>query len=81
MAWRVLDNGNDVWNVAIATERRANSAQWGLVLSFRSAGSNPQRFWAPYPIQATSKAALYAQAETLTDQDLMDVLNAHLGRP
>lgn len=80
MAWRMLDVGEETWNVAVAAERRANSDQWGLVLSFRGAGPNPRRFWAPYPIHATSKAAIYAQAETLSDQELITVLTEHLAR-
>jgi hypothetical protein len=80
MAWRVLDIGDQVWNVSFAAERRANSAQWELVFSFRSAEPVPRRFWAPYPIRATSKAALYAQAETISDHDLAEFLNEQLAR-
>ena len=78
MAWRVLEIGNEVWNVSVAAERRANSERWGLVLSFREEGPTPRRFWASYPIHASSKAAIYTQAETLSDQDLADVLIGHL---
>lgn len=81
MAWRVLDVGDDVWNVTFAAERPANSDQWQLVLTFRSAGSGGRRFWAPYPIRASSKAAIYSQADTISDQDLIDVLNEHLAQP
>jgi uncharacterized protein (DUF2249 family) len=80
MAWRVLDIGDEVWNVSIAAERRANSDKWGLVLSFRAEGPSPRRFWASCPIQATSKAAIYNQAETLSDQDLTEILNEHRPR-
>ncbi len=80
MAWRVLDIGSEVWNVSYAAERRANSEQWGLVLSFRSGGPSPRRFWAPYPIHASSKAAIYTQAETISDQELASVLTEHLAR-
>lgn len=80
MAWRTLDIGDEVWNVSIAAERRANSEQWGLVLSFRGTGPSPRRFWAPYPIQASSKAAIYTQAETISNQQLAAVLTEHLAR-
>lgn len=80
MAWRVLEVGDEVWNVSVAAERRANSEQWALVLSFRGSGPNPRRFWAPYPIQASSKAAIYTQAERITDHDLTEILADHLGR-
>lgn len=80
MAWRVLDVGDDVWNVSFAAERPAHSDQWQLVLTFRSAGPSPRRFWAAYPIRATSKAAIYSQAETISSQELIGVLNEHLAQ-
>ena len=80
MPWRVLDIGDQVWNVSFAAERRANSNQWEMVLSFSSAGPHPHRFWIPYAIHATSKAAIYTQAETVSDQDLASVLNDYLAR-
>lgn len=80
MAWRVLELGNEVWNISIAAERRANSDQWALVLSFRSSGATPRRFWAPVPIESTSKAAVYSQAEKLSDRDLTELVNEHLSR-
>lgn len=80
MPWRQLEIGDQVWNISIAAERQANSDQWGLVLSFRAAGPNPRRFWAPYPVSASSKAAIYSQAETLSDQELATVLTEHLSR-
>lgn len=81
MAWRVLETGNETWNISIAAERRANSDQWDLVLSFRSSGPTPRRFWAPVPIQSTSKATLYAQAEKLSDRDLVELINGHSAKP
>jgi len=78
VAWRVLEVGVEVWKVSMAAERRANSDQWGLVLSFRESSPNPRRFWAPYPIQSTSKAALFSQAEKLADRELLEILNQHL---
>jgi hypothetical protein len=80
MAWRVLETGDETWNISIAAERRANSNQWGLVLSFRSSGPTPRRFWAPVPIQSTAKATLYTQAEKLSDRDLVDLIKEHLAR-
>jgi len=78
VAWRVLEIGDTTWKVSIAAERRANSDQWGLVFSFREAGPNPRRFWAPYPIQSASKAALFSQAEKLADRQLVDLLTQRL---
>lgn len=77
MAWRVLEVGGETWNISMAAERRANSDQWGLVLSFRSGGPSPKRFWAPVAVQSSSKATLYAQAEKLSDRELRDLLAEH----
>ena len=79
MSWRVLEVGDDTWNISVAAERRANSDQWGLVLSFRSSGPTPRRFWAPVEsMQSSSKASCYSQAEKLSDRELVELLNQHL---
>lgn len=80
MAWRNLEVGEETWSVSVAAERAAHSDQWGLVLSFRSAGPTPRRFWATTPMKSTSKASLYALAEKLSDRELVDVLNEHLAK-
>lgn len=80
MAWRVIEVRDEVWNVSIVAERRANSENWELVLSFRSSGPIPRRFWAPVPMQSASKATIYAQAEKLSDRELVELLNEHLAR-
>lgn len=80
MAWRVLEVGAETWNISIAAERRASSDQWELVLSFRSSGPTPQRFWAPVPIQSSSKSAVYSQAEKLSDRELIELMSQHLSR-
>ena len=78
MAWRVVEHGNRRWSVTVAAERRANSAQWNLVFSFRCASTEPQSFWAIYPLSSSSKAALFAQAEKLSDEALTAFLSEHL---
>jgi hypothetical protein len=78
MAWRVVEHGDRRWNVTIAAERRANSAQWNLVFSFRCASAERQAFWATYPISSSSKAALFAQAEKLSDDTLAAFLSEQL---
>lgn len=80
MAWRTIEVGDEQWNVAVAAERAAHSDQWGLVLSFRSGGPTPRRFWATTPMQSTSKASLYSLAEKLSDRELINVLNEHLAK-
>jgi len=79
MAWRVISREGEVWNVQPAAERRANQAFWQLMLSFRVTNSEqePRAFWAPYPLEATSKSSLFVQAEKITDEALKELLAQH----
>jgi hypothetical protein len=72
MSWRVIAHGDEVWHVDAVAERRANTAAWQLVLSFRAAGAG--RFLTPYPLEATSKSALFIQAERISDSALAQLL-------
>lgn len=82
MSWRVIAHGDEVWHVDAVAERRANTAAWQLVLAFRAASAvrglggtgRGQAFWAPYPLEATSKSALFIQAERISDVALTQVL-------
>lgn len=76
MSWRVIAHGDEVWHVDAVAERRANTAAWQLVLSFRvaSAQGRRQSFWTPYPLEATSKSSLFIQAERIPDAALTQVL-------
>jgi hypothetical protein len=78
MAWRVLEHAGETWNVSLAAERGPNSSQWNLVFSFRTSDSGRRSVWAPYPISFSSKAALFAKAERLSNKDLQDLLAARL---
>jgi hypothetical protein len=66
--------------VDAVAERRANTQAWQLMLSFRSASApaRPQAVWAPFPLEATSKASLYIQAERIPDAALMRLLAERL---
>ena len=77
MAWRRLDCADESWRVALAAERSAASAPWSLVLSFRSERSG-RNLWAPFPLQSHSQASLFAQAERISDADLIAVLSERL---
>lgn len=70
MVWRVLEHAERQWNVTVAAERRANSGQWSLVLSFRADGPDRRALWVTYPLSSLSKAALFAQAEQISDDTL-----------
>ncbi len=80
MAWRVLDNGGEVWHVQAAAEMRPDIKVWQLVLSFRvrDTGREPGSFWATYPLEASSKSSLFQAADRLTDDALREVLVEHL---
>ncbi|HMG19164.1 MAG TPA: hypothetical protein VK573_10600 [Gemmatimonadales bacterium] len=78
MSWRVIAHGDQVWHVDAVAERRANTAAWQLVLSFRTA-SEPlpgqrRSFWTPYPLEATSKSSLFIQAERIPDAAIAQLL-------
>ena len=85
MSWRVIAHGDQVWHVDAVAERRANTAAWQLVLSFRAAseplpGAGRRRsFWTPYPLEATSKSSLFIQAERIPDAALSQLLAERLG--
>ena len=75
MSWRVIAHGNQVWHVDAVAERRANTAAWQLVLSFRSAAEGRRlSFCTAYPLEATSKSSLFLQAERIPDTALSQVL-------
>ena len=80
MAWRVLDNGDQVCHVQPAAEMRANVNLWQLVLSFRSkqAASEPRAFWAAFPLESSSKSSLFQAADRLSDDAIREVLVQHL---
>jgi hypothetical protein len=79
MAWRVLEHAGRHWNVSLAAERRPSSSQWSLVFSFRAVDPDQRSIWAEYPLSSTSKAALFAQADRISNQDLIALLVAQLG--
>ena len=78
MAWRVVEHDDRRWTVTIAAERRANSPHWNLVFSFRPTEVGQRSIWATYPLASSSKAALFAQAEQLSDDALTALLAEQL---
>jgi len=78
MAWRVLEHAGQMWNVSFAAERRPDSSQWSLVFSFRSTDASRRSVWAVHPISSSSKAALFAQADRVSNKDLEELLAARL---
>jgi hypothetical protein len=78
MPWRVLEHGGQTWNVSYAAELGPNSSQWNLVLSFRATDSGKRLVWVTYPLSSSSKAALFARADRLSNKELMELLVARL---
>ena len=78
MVWRVVEHGERRYNVSVAAERRANSAEWNLVFSFRCASPQGASFWLTYPLSSASKGALFAQADKLSDDTITAFLAEHV---
>ncbi len=74
MAWRVLEHADRSWNVSIAAERRPNSPEWNLMFSFRAVDPGQGSVWAAYPLSSSSKGALFAQADRVSNDDLVALL-------
>jgi len=74
MAWRVLEYADRSWNVSIAAERRPSSPDWNLVFSFRAVDPGQRSVWATYPLSSSSKGALFAQADRVSNADLVALL-------
>jgi hypothetical protein len=79
MAWRILEHANQSWSVSIAAERRPNSPHWNLVFSFRGADPGQRSVWADYPLTSSSKSALFARANRISNDDLIALLSSRLG--
>jgi len=78
MAWRVLEHAGQSWNVSFAAERQPNSPQWSLVFSFRPAAAGQRSIWAPHHLTSSSKSALYAQADRISNKELVQLLTEKL---
>lgn len=79
MPWRVVEHADRRWHVSMAAERRPNSPQWHLVFSFRPSDQGQRSVWGAYPISSSSKAALFAQAERVSNDELVNLLVQLLG--
>lgn len=80
MPWKVIETGDEVWHVQPAAEMRGDVKVWHLMLSFRAAnsGREPRAFWAPYPLESSSKSSLFQAADRLSDESVKEVLAQHL---
>ena len=78
MAWRVLEHAGRMWNVSIAAERVPTSSQWNLVFSFRTTDPDKRLVWVTHPLSSSSKAALFARADRISNKDLVELLATKL---
>jgi hypothetical protein len=78
MAWREVTIGDTRWSVSAMAERVANVNGWRLILAYR-APTQRASIWAPYPIESSSKAMIYAQAERIPPEKLAAVLAERIG--
>ena len=80
MAWRVIAYGDKVWNVDALAERPADSYAWHLRLSFRVNSGRMQEpaLWADYPLEASSRSALFLQREPIPHKALARFLAERL---
>jgi hypothetical protein len=78
MVWRVVEHDARRWNVSVAAERRASSPQWNLVFAFRPAEVGQRSILATYPLSSSSRAALFAHAEQISDDALAAFLAEQL---
>lgn len=66
------------WSVSLLAEQIPHGRAWRLVLGFRSPEPSRRSVWATYPREFTSRSALYAQADRLTDEAVADLLQQQL---
>ncbi|HSE27563.1 MAG TPA: hypothetical protein VLA95_04990 [Gemmatimonadales bacterium] len=79
MPWRLVAIGDTVWSVTPAAERGVHSALYRLVLSCRPRGGSGPSVVVPYPLESPSKAAVFAQAETIPPERIAAFLGEQLG--
>ena len=78
VSWRTLTLDDREWRVSVAVERRPGTTDWTLVAAFRSTGADGARIWVPLDISSPSKAALFARADAMSQDDLAAALRRHL---
>lgn len=68
------------WSVQALAERPAHAAAWHLRLSFRADSGRMQEsaLWADYPLEASSKSALFLQAERIPEASFVGLLAERL---
>jgi hypothetical protein len=66
------------WSVSLLAERIPHGSAWRLVLGFRSPDPARRSVWATYPKEFTSRSALFAQADRLSEEAMTNLLQQQL---
>ncbi len=78
MAPRTIAHQGRTWAVHPAAERQSNTADWQLIFGFRPAGQrgSVRTFWVLHPFTSLDKASLLRQADLVTDDELVALLQS-----
>jgi len=78
MAWRTITHQGREWGVHPAAERQSSTKDWQLIFGFRAAGTGRggRTIWAPHPFTAPNKPSLLRQADLVTDDELVALLDS-----
>ena len=78
MADRAVTVDGTRWSVSVLAERAPNGSCWRLVVGFRSPEPASRSVWATYPAEFTSRSALFAQADRLSEDAIAGLLQQQL---
>lgn len=78
MSERAVTIDGTRWSVSVLAERIPQSSAWRLVMGFRSPESGRRSVYATYPTEFTSRSALFAQADRLSDEAVASLLQQQL---
>ncbi|MEP6574655.1 MAG: hypothetical protein ABJD11_18285 [Gemmatimonadota bacterium] len=79
MAWREITVAETRWSVSPLAERAAHASAWRLVLAFRPVPMTRRSVCAPFPLESSSRSALFAQADRLSDDAIVATLADRIG--
>jgi len=78
MADRAVTIDGTRWRVSLLAERIPHGSAWRLVVGFRSPDPDRRSVWATYPAEFSSRSALFAQADRLSDDAVANLLHQQL---
>jgi len=78
MADRAVTVDGTRWSVSVLAERAPHGNSWRLVVGFRSPDPSKRSVWATWPSEFTSRSALFAQADRLSNDAIAGLLQQQL---